>query len=118
MSAQETTENFWKIWNSFEWPDIKPIFYRCYYHEDGTADFYTMEDLPGRWIEIDQETYTAGLKPNSRVINGQLQIPRPKKIIKKLKPNQANGVCCDPKDVCVVVGDNGVKWNECDNEID
>ncbi len=114
-----TTENFWQVWNSFQWPDPPVPVYRCYYHEDGTVDFYTMEDLPGRWVEVDRETYLACPANNARVVDGKLKIFPPKRIVRKLMPNQATGVKCDPNDVCVVVdrADDFIRWKDCDNEI-
>lgn len=116
MSDRETTENFWAVWNSFKCPEPKPIFYRCYYQQDGTIDFYTMEDLPGLWIEVDRLTYLANPISNARVVDGKLKILEIKKTIKKLKPSQNSGTTCDPRDVAVVTN-VGVMWSECDNEI-
>jgi len=119
MSDQETTENFWKVWNSFQWPEPKPISYRCYYREDGTPDFYTMEDLPGSWIEVSKEIYLRS-PLNAQVIDGELKIFEIKKLVNKLKPNQLEGVDCDPRDICVVVGQkhDSLKWKNFQNEID
>lgn len=114
-----TTENFWKVWNSFEWPEPFVPVYRCYYQEDGSIDFYTMEDLPGRWIEVDRETYMAWPTGNARVVDGKLKIFDLKKIVKKMMPMQNQGTNCDPRDVCVIVdqSQDHVKWDDCENEI-
>ena len=119
MGDQETTENFWRVWNSFQWPEPKPVFYRCYYLEDGTPDFYTMEDLPGSWIEVTKEVYLLSPR-NARVVDGQLQIFEVKKTVTKLKPNQTQGIDCDPRDICLVIekGIKSLKWEKCQNEID
>lgn len=118
MSDQETTENFWKVWNNFQWPEPNPIFYRCYYKDDGTVDFYTMEDLPGSWIEVSKEIYL--MSPSARVVDGRLKIIERKKIVKKLKPHQTDGVPCDSCDVSVVVDreDDYIRWKDSENEID
>lgn len=118
MSDKETTENFWKVLENFQWPDSRPIFYRCYYHEDGTPDFYTMEDHPGAWIEVSKEIYL--LAPfNARVIDGELKIFEPRKLVSKLKPGKSHGTPCDPRDICVVVpqGNESTFWKNCKNEI-
>lgn len=104
MSAHETTDNFWQIWNSFSWPDPQPVSYRLYYRSDGSADFYTMEDLPGDFIEVTKEVYLAA-PYHARVINGQLKIDPVRRTIQQLVPGQISGTPCDPRDVCVVVAD-------------
>jgi len=101
MSSQETTDNFWQIWTSFTWPEPTPVFYRCYYLDDGTVDFYTMEDLPGNYIEIDQSAYIRAAKP-ARVVNGQIEIVRPKISVQKLVRTESQGTQCHHQDVSVV----------------
>ena len=94
-----TPEEFWAIWQQSN-PEIKPIFYRLYYNDNGEPLFYSMEDLPGNYIDIDQETF-ALCPSNVRVVNGQL-----KKVntstIDKLVPSD-HGICCDPRNICIVV---------------
>jgi len=116
MSGQETTENFLQVWNSFTWPDPVPVSYRCYYQDDGTVDFYAMEDLPGNYIEVDQQTYVLAHKP-ARVVDGRLEIIKPKTTVQKLKPTTGTGTQCHLKDVSVVVDANGTYWNYQTNEI-
>lgn len=114
MSSQETTDNFWKVWNSFEWPDPTLVSYRCYYKDDGTVDFYTMEDLPGNYIEVEQQVYVLA-KP-ARVVDGKLIITRPKTVVQKLQPD-STGTLCHRQDVSVVVEDRGTYWNYQQHEI-
>lgn len=115
MSSQETTDNFWQVWNNFCWPESKPVTYRCYYLDDGTVDFYTMEDLPGNYIEVDQTTYVQALKP-ARVVNGTLEILKPKITVQKLAPSH-QGTQCHRNDVSVIVTSNGTYWNYQSHEI-
>lgn len=93
-----TPEEFWAILHDV--PAVAPVFYRLYYNEHGEPLFYSMEDLPGNYIEIDQETFTHS-PSNVRVVDGQL-----KRIttstIRKLVPG-TTGTSCDPRDICVVV---------------
>ena len=113
--SQETTNNFWQVWNSFKWPDPASVTYRCYYLDDGTVDFYTMEDIPGNYIEVDQKTYVLAPKP-AQVIDGQLKIVQPKTTTQKLLPSK-HGTLCHKQDVCVVVETNGTYWNYQQHEI-
>lgn len=108
----ETTQNFMQVMQEFEWPDPKPITFRLYYDQQGMPVCYSMEDLPGEWIEIDAETYAHG-RPNVRVVDKKIQILQQADMVSKLCPaNQ--GTCCDPSDVCIVVESTQphTKWNK------
>jgi hypothetical protein len=118
MSDQENTENFLEFWRSFQWPEIQPVTYRLYHDEQGRPIIYTMEDLPGTYIEVDQATYIYG-SFGVRVVDGKLVTIKPAITAKKLQPSQDQGTPCDPRDVCVVI-DHGAehqKWNITTNEI-
>ena len=105
----ETTNNFWEAFKNWDPPPPVPIYRRLYYNDQGRPLFYTMEDLPGNYIDVDAETYALGLM-NVKVTN--------KKIIKiqiqyytKLVPNGI-GTPCDPRDVCIVVDSTpNTKWS-------
>ena len=111
-----TTENFWRAWAE-PWPEPAPVFYRLYYDAQGLPVCYTMEDLPGEYIEIDRETYVKG-PTNVRVVDGKLKQLQQSVIINKLQPSNT-GTPCDPRDVCVVVSEkqNHIFWNNKPNEI-
>lgn len=100
--SNETTENFLKVMATFQWPESKPISYRLYYNEDGSPKCYAMEDMPGKYIEVDRETYIGHLW-NVRVVDNKLVILPPTITVNKLKPYQDTGTACHPKDVTVVV---------------
>jgi hypothetical protein len=52
------TENeFLDFWKTIKWPEIKPVFYRLYYDDDGLPLFYSQEDLPGKCINITPEQF-------------------------------------------------------------
>jgi len=118
MSDQENTENLLEFWQSFQWPEIQPVTYRLYHDDEGRPIIYTMEDLPGTYIEVDQATYIHG-SFGVRVIDGKLTILEPAITAKKLQPSQDQGTPCDPRDVCVVVDHDAEhqKWNITTNEI-
>jgi hypothetical protein len=116
--SNETTENFWKVWNEFKWPDPVPASYRLYYNDDGTPKCYTMEDMPDKYIEVDAETFAR--RPwNVRVDNEKLIIIDPVVTVQKLQSNKDLGTPCHPQDVCVIVSKNQshTLWNKQTNEI-
>jgi hypothetical protein len=113
----ETTENFWKAWAE-PVPEPAPIFFRLYYNELGEPVSYSMEHLPGNYIEIDAETY-ARSSSRVRVIDGKLVHIVPKKPTSKLKPSRT-GTPCLPENVSIVVLDQQphIKWSLQTNESD
>lgn len=104
-----TPEEFFSILHDV--PPTKPISYRLYHDEQGIPLFYSMEDLPGTYIEVDAATYAAA-SHDVRVVGGQIQIVPKKMSIKKLKPSPT-GKSCHPDDICVVVAETAphVKWS-------
>lgn len=111
----DTTENFWKAWAE-PVPEPVPVFFRLYYNERGEPVSYSMEDLPGNYIEIDAETY-AHSSSRVRVIDGKLVHVVPKKPTSKLKPG-CSGTPCLPNNVAVVVSKQHphTKWSLQTNE--
>jgi hypothetical protein len=111
-----TEEEFWSILRDVAEPD--PIFYRLYHNDDGSPIIYSMEVLPGNYIEVDPSTYA--LAPfNVRVIDGKLTYINPVITVKKLQPNDRNGTTCDPRDICVIVSTDQThtKWTMVNNEL-
>jgi hypothetical protein len=73
-----------------------------------------MEDLPGKYVDIDQSTYV--VSPYARVVNGKLIVIKPASSISKLVPGTV-GTSCDSRDVCVVADTKEtVKWSLKHNE--
>ena len=111
-----TEEEFWSILKDVTEPN--PIFYRLYYNDDGSPIIYSMEVLPGNYIEVDPSTYA--LAPfNVRVINDKLTYIKPAVTVKQLQPNDSTGTTCDPRDICVVVDTDQThtKWTMVNNEL-
>ena len=103
-----TEQEFWDILHDV--PEAKPIFFRLYYDELGAPVTYTMEDLPGNYIEIDAETFA--LAPiNVRVRNGRLvEIATMRS--QKLVPG-TTGARCHLQDVAVIVTtDPNTLWSK------
>ena len=111
----ETTENFW-LALAEPMPEPAPIFFRLYYNECGEPVSYSMEDLPGNYIEIDAETYQCS-RFNVRVVDGKIIPVVYKRPTSKLTPGTA-GTACSPNNVSVVVAQDQphIKWSLKSNE--
>jgi hypothetical protein len=97
-----TPEEFFNV----AWPEAAPVTYRLYHDSRGFPLFYSMEHVPGTYIEITQQQYAA----NSmwvQVINGCLE-PRAWQTVGKLIPSDS-GISCHSQDVAIVCA-NGINW--------
>lgn len=109
-----TEQEFWAI--LLDVPPTQPIFYRAYYNSEGWVECYSMEDLPGNYIDIDQNTYV--LAPYAQVVNGKLTIVKKSDTVKKLVPGTL-GTPCDSRDICVVTSaKENIKWSLKTSETD
>ena len=104
-----TPEQFWSILHNM--PEPKPVFYRLYYDADGMPLFYSMEDRPGTYIEIDQATFARGAT-NVRVRDGKL-IEITWATTTKLVPGNS-GSPCHPDNVAVIVAEDQphIRWSK------
>lgn len=117
MNSNKTTDNFWEVWRTFQWPDDPEPEYRLYYGDDGTPITYTMESLPGNYITVSQEIYVTS-PHDVRVRDGKVEFLKKIKHAHKLVPDQANGVDCHAHDVCVVTSQGRTrKWGLQTHEI-
>lgn len=104
----ENTKNFLEFWETFVWPEPKPILYRLYYDDQGVPIAYAQEDLPGKYIELTPDQYAAA---DSRVLvrDGKL-IKKSTVVTSKLVPSE-EGTSCHLQSVAIVVnGNNSQKW--------
>ena len=90
-------EEFWAILHAM--PEPKPVSWRLYHNETGEPITYSMEDLPGTYIDVDAETY-ARAPFNVRVRAGQLI--ELKSAVSKLMP-ALTGTPCHLNNVAIVV---------------
>jgi hypothetical protein len=111
----DTTENFFKAWAEWDRREPDPVFFRLYYDEQGSPVVYSMENLPGMYIEIDQATYAIN-SYQVRVIDGKLIRIDHTKIYSKLHPDES-GTWCHTQDVAIVVDtEPNVKWKKVNYE--
>ena len=92
-------EEFWAILHAM--PEPQSVSWRLYYNEAGEPITYSMEDLPGTYIEVDAETY-AQTPMNVRVQAGRLIKLKP--AVRRLVPSDS-GTPCYPDNVAIVVPD-------------
>jgi hypothetical protein len=106
----ETEQNLQLAWTD-PTPVTAPIFFRLYYNEHGAPISYSMEDLPGNYIDIDAAAYQLS-SHKVRVVNGTLVHITPKKIVTKLVPS-SNGTPCLPSNISVIVTEQEphTKWS-------
>lgn len=102
-----TEQEFWDI--LFDVPESQPVFFRLYHDLKGHPLFYSMENLPGTYIEIDADTY-ARSSMQVRVQNGRIvQVScRP---ATKLTPGNT-GTACHVQDVAVIASNSSIKWSK------
>ena len=109
--SNETTENFWKAFNEWKPEPPHPVFYRLYYDEQGRPITWTMEDLPGNYIDIDLALYQE--QPRHVIVrDGKIVRVDPEYMLPRLRPSVKEGTPCHPADVTVVVNQNQphTKW--------
>ena len=91
------SEEFWSILQAM--PQPQPVFWRLYHDIQGCPLMYSMEDLPGTYIDVDAETF-ARTPMNVRVRDGKLV--ELKSAVRKLVPGDV-GTPCHPDNVAIVV---------------
>ena len=94
-------EIFLEFWRNYQWPNPAEIFYRLYHDDHGNPLIYTMEDLPGNYIDVTAEQYTRS-DYGVRVIDGRIQELARSARPQKIKP-AVKGTPCHPRDISIVV---------------
>jgi hypothetical protein len=92
-----TEAEFWSILAAM--PEPEPVFWRLYHDEEGKPITYSMEHLPGTYINVDAETY-ARASFAVKVKDGRLiELAR---LEQRLMPGDT-GTPCYPDNVAIVV---------------
>jgi len=110
MTTPLTEEEFFSIWQSQVSAPSVELEYRLYHDENGFPLFFSMEQLPGNYIVVDQATYLTSPK-HIRVVNGKIVVYQTT-FAKKLVPG-STGVACAVEDVCIIVDTDQphIKWH-------
>ena len=93
----------------------EPVFYRLYHDAAGVPLFYSMEDMPGTYIELTQDEYHH-YRSQVRVRDGKL-VPLTWQTTQKIVPSDT-GTLCHEHDVAIVVKQNGTYWSKKTYETD
>lgn len=93
-----TEEEFWAALAPT--PELTPPSYRLYYGEQGEPLFYSMEDLPGKYVIVDHSTYT-NPPTHVRVVDGVLTVLKTTTVL-KLQPSDT-GTPCHIQNVSIIV---------------
>lgn len=105
---------FVEFWQSYQWFDAKPIYFRLYHDDKGRPLCYSHDDIAGSYIEVTPEQFAVA-RMDVLVRNNQIITPSPP-LPPKLKP-AAKGVACHPEDVTVIVcRGNRLCWSLQDHE--
>ena len=111
-----TEQEFLEFWRNFKWPEAKPVYRRLYHNDSGEPQFYSQEDLPGKYIDVTAEQY-ALQDMSVKVVDGKLVRRRTARMTKLVPAD--SGTLCYTTDVTVVVNDQpGQYWKKKEHVIE
>ena len=88
--------------------------YRLYYNSDGTPKYYSMEELEGTFIYVDQQTFQ-NCRYDIVVVKGVIKSLSENMISRYHRSDQETSttIRTDPTDILLVVGqtDNYILWD-------
>lgn len=78
--------------------------YRLYYNKDGTPRCYSMEELEGDYIVVDQNVYQAG-RYDVRIVGGRIRSLNENTISKYcvVTEESETTIMVDPQDISIIV---------------
>ena len=77
--------------------------YRLYYNPDGTPKHYTMQELEGDYIFVDQQTFQC-CRYDIVVVGGKIKSLNENSIARYyISDESATATCCDPHDITLIV---------------
>jgi hypothetical protein len=99
-----------EFWAALKPVESKPLLYRLYYNDAGNPLYFSQEDLPGNYIDVDHTTYINPPK-YIRVVDKKLVILEDTAVT-KLYPGKS-GTCCHPQDITIIVNESTqhIKWS-------
>jgi hypothetical protein len=103
-----TEDDFWAALAPL--PIMATPTYRLYYDDQGFPLFYSMEAVPGNYIELDAETWRSS--NIARVVDEKIICNASIVAVPKLIPTDI-GTTCHPNDVTIVVSksETHTKWS-------
>ncbi len=98
-----------ELWSLVDQTAAKLPSYRLYHDDQGYVLYYSMDDLPGKWISITAEQF-ARADSHVKVVDSKI-VPLNRIQFKKLVPAD-HGINCSTDSVAVVIPDcdSGQKW--------
>jgi len=108
--SKEQKMNEKEFWAALKPVESKPLLYRLYYNDAGNPLYFSQEDLPGNYIDVDYKTYINPPK-YIRVVDKKLVILEDTAVT-KLYPGKS-GTCCHPQDITIIVDESTqhIKWS-------
>lgn len=88
--------------------------YRLYYNSDGTPKYYSMEELEGTFIYVDQQTFQ-NCRYDIVVVKGVIKSLSENMISRyyRVETESSTTVCTDSTDILLVVGQSNsyILWD-------
>lgn len=92
-------DSFWQAVSEYQEPEQPTLEFRLYYDDAGRVLFYSMEQLPGKYVQVTSEQYAEG-RYDVTVVNGEIKYPVTK-VYRKLVPSKT-GTATSLSDVTII----------------
>ena len=112
MNEQDLIE----FYKNYKWTDPVPMYYRLYHDDAGKPQFYSREDLPGKYIDITPAQFV--LQDWSVKVVDEKIVRQKTARMSKLIPAES-GTLCHANDVSVIVdAQPGQYWKKTENVVE